>query len=518
MAALDVLLATNMTKPSPSLEIENSKYKIGNSIPRLVVSQVIKKRCKSWDKKASLGCVTFKINGAPWILEAFLGKGGEGEVYLARNLDSNIPETERLKAVKFFKRKNSEFEMLRRLPQALQNHPNIAKYYGFALNIGRFEGFSPMMHMILMEYYPRGDLHAHLKSFISHQQCDHIASASENEARRLIADTIEALHAMRQAGFAHNDIKPQNFLVGKGGSIVLMDFGLTQELEEGDPEESSDKAARSFGIGGTGTPGYRSVESSRVRESAIHKSQSQKLHQRYIDLEASDVWSLGVVTFQTQEANLVPFNDLGKYRQSDYIVNMSEEEFTSKLWESYDKIRSGLQQIGDGSNRCYTMNSKTVSGATGDKLLFSMEMRSFIGTLLREDPSERPSFRDLHAAIRGDEVALKRFPGLRWLMSSRATFRSFDDKKSRTVISELMEEMVHEVKMRQDMSAEVSLHSAIAPITDDSVLIASITESEDNEVEDEPSYATFATFEKCDANKHESAFVSGIRRMVPVAC
>ena len=107
---------------------------------------------------------------------------------------------------------------------------------------------------------------------------------------------------------------------------------------------------------------------------------------------------------------------------------MSEEEFTSKLWESYDKIRSGLQQIGDGSNRCYTMKSKTVSGATGDKLLFSMEMRSFIGTLLREDPSERPSFRDLHAAIRGDEVALKRFPGLRWLMSSRATFRSFDFK------------------------------------------------------------------------------------------
>src|SRR5688572_11032145 len=52
---------------------------------------------------------------------------------------------------------------------------------------------------------------------------------SENEARLLIAELIEAIEYLHSINIIYRDLKPENILLDNDGHIKLADFGLAKE-------------------------------------------------------------------------------------------------------------------------------------------------------------------------------------------------------------------------------------------------------------------------------------------------
>lgn len=53
------------------------------------------------------------------------------------------------------------------------------------------------------------------------------------ETLSIVAQTAQALHAAHLAGIVHRDVKPENLLVQRDGSVVLVDFGLARSASVG---------------------------------------------------------------------------------------------------------------------------------------------------------------------------------------------------------------------------------------------------------------------------------------------
>jgi len=195
-----------------------------------------------------------------------LGRGGMGEVYLAKDL--RLLRRVALKLLPASIAEDRErvlrFEREARAASAV-SHPNVAHIY----EIGEADG----RHYITMEYVTGRTLRAVLRE-------------KPLDIQTVINTAIHlamALSAAHRAGVIHRDIKPENVIISENGFVKVLDFGLAK-LTDRAADSNLDLLASIH------------TERELLMGTAHYMSPEQVRHQP-LDLR-TDLWSLGVVLFE----------------------------------------------------------------------------------------------------------------------------------------------------------------------------------------------------------------------------
>lgn len=154
-----------------------------------------------------------------YVLDRLIGRGGMGEVWLARRCDGRF-ETEC--AIKFLSgrsmhgslavRFNREGRLLGRLA-----HPNIARL----VDAGTTENGRPYL---VLEYVAGEPIDRY---------CERRA-LTQRARLRVFIDVLAAVAHAQEHLIVHRDIKPSNVLVTDTGVVKLLDFGIAKLIEDTD--------------------------------------------------------------------------------------------------------------------------------------------------------------------------------------------------------------------------------------------------------------------------------------------
>lgn len=190
-----------------------------------------------------------------FVVERELGRGGMGIVYLAH--DTRLEREVALKVLHaevaadpaLLARFRREAKLL-----AAMNHPNIATIYGL-------EEIADGRQAIVMEFLDGETLAERLRR----------EPLSPNQALEILEQVAEALEQAHGRGVIHRDLKPRNLLLGQGGVVKVLDFGLARRAGDSDgppspsdhPSSDSAISARRESLPFAGTPGYMSPEQNR---------------------------------------------------------------------------------------------------------------------------------------------------------------------------------------------------------------------------------------------------------------
>jgi serine/threonine-protein kinase len=148
-------------------------------------------------------------------IERLIGRGGMGEVYLAKQKSLNrhvavkvlLPEWVSRPA--YLSRFGIEATAVAKL-----NHPSIVQVYTL--------GCEDDIHFIAMEYVQGTNLREYLLKK---------GSLDLPLALSIMRQAGNAIGAAGEVGLIHRDIKPENLLLTKKGRIKVADFGLCRDLE-----------------------------------------------------------------------------------------------------------------------------------------------------------------------------------------------------------------------------------------------------------------------------------------------
>jgi len=176
-----------------------------------------------------------------YVLERPLGRGGQGEVWLARD-----PDLQRTVAIKvqtaLFVTEEQRLRFRREAESiARLDHPGVAQVHEADLDA------SPAY--IAMRYVEGEDLGASLAAARAGDgDLPWIPSKRRDLVRvlRFFERCARALHAAHEAGVVHRDVKPGNVMVTPDGDPVLLDFGLAREAR-GDADVALTREGDVFG-------------------------------------------------------------------------------------------------------------------------------------------------------------------------------------------------------------------------------------------------------------------------------
>jgi serine/threonine protein kinase len=157
-----------------------------------------------------------EVLGDRYQLQDQIGRGGMATIYRGRDLHmDSVVAIKVLREVystdpKFVTR----FQREAKAASALQ-HPNIVQVYDYGQTGGNY--------FIVMELVEGTDLRRYLRS----------RGVLDIERAVIIAhDVALGLGAAHRRGIVHRDVKPQNILVGRDGSIKLTDFGIASVYKD----------------------------------------------------------------------------------------------------------------------------------------------------------------------------------------------------------------------------------------------------------------------------------------------
>jgi eukaryotic-like serine/threonine-protein kinase len=196
-----------------------------------------------------------------------LGRGGMGEVYLARDrrLGRKVAVKVLPASLSSDATRLARFEREARSASAL-NHPNICTIHAFGeLADGR--------RFIVMEHVDGATLRA------LHREPLDLARTV-----RIGRQLGEGLAAAHDAGVVHRDVKPENVMVRADGLVKILDFGLAKLLPESAMAagESTQSVEASLAGSVVGTVQYMSPEQARGQPTDAR----------------TDVWAVGAVLYE----------------------------------------------------------------------------------------------------------------------------------------------------------------------------------------------------------------------------
>ncbi len=232
-------------------------------------------------------------------IQEVIGVGGMAVVYKAYD---NVED--RTVAIKILKEEFSDNEeFLRRFKNeskaiAVLSHPNIVKVYDVS--------FGDLLQYIVMEYIDG----ITLKQYIEQE-----GSLPWKDAVHFIIQVLRGLQHAHDRGIVHRDVKPQNIIVLRDGSIKVTDFGIAR-FARSEHKTMTDKAI--------GSVHYISPEQARGETTD----------------EKSDVYSVGVILYEMITGQL-PFQ--AESAVSVAIMQLQREP--SLPSEINGSIPVGLEQI-----------------------------------------------------------------------------------------------------------------------------------------------------------------------------
>lgn len=198
----------------------------------------------------------------PYRLLRLLGEGGMGVVYLAERTDiGGLVAIKLLRDAWLSPLRLERFQMEQRTLARL-NHPGIARVY----DSGAMADGTPWF---VMEY-AEGE---NLAAFWTAQGTPTVREALE--LLRRIGDAVQYAHSH---AVIHRDLKPTNIIVATDGSVKLLDFGISKELDAHTlaDAEATHTVLRLL------TPGYAAPEQHSGAPTGVF----------------TDVYSLGVVLYE----------------------------------------------------------------------------------------------------------------------------------------------------------------------------------------------------------------------------
>ena len=245
---------------------------------------------------------------------AFLGKGGMGAVYKARQ-----PALDRFVALKILPARGGDdpgfADRFTREARALArlSHPNIIAVHEF----GRANG----LHYFIMEFVDGVNL----------RQLQKMGRLSPREALQIVPQICDALQYAHDEGVVHRDIKPENVLVDRKGRVKIADFGLAKIMAT-DPAD------------------LRLTDEGQVMGTPHYMAPEQVEHPLEVDHRA-DIFSLGVVFYEMLTGEL----PLGKFQppsrkvavdvRLDEVVLHALEKEPERRYQQANQVKTAVQTI-----------------------------------------------------------------------------------------------------------------------------------------------------------------------------
>ncbi|GAB4501853.1 MAG: hypothetical protein Fur0035_13970 [Anaerolineales bacterium] len=202
-------------------------------------------------------------------IERVLGRGGMAQVYygmdvkLQRPVAIKVIDARHRAKPAYAQRFIKEARAVARL-----RHENIIQIY--------YADDENGLYYYVMEYIDGEDLAGMLSARAA--RGDLLPADEVLRLGRALAAALDFAHSQ---GIIHRDVKPSNILLSKKGRVVLSDFGLALDLQQGSSGEAF------------GTPHYMSPEQARRSTDAVPQS---------------DLYSLGVILYEML-TGVVPFDD-----------------------------------------------------------------------------------------------------------------------------------------------------------------------------------------------------------------
>jgi FixJ family two-component response regulator/tRNA A-37 threonylcarbamoyl transferase component Bud32 len=185
-----------------------------------------------------------------------IGEGGMSRVYLASREADDEPLVVKILRSEVTDDQNSlerfleEYSLIERIQS-----PHVARIHSHGLSDGHA--------YLVMEFFDGGDLS---------QRLDGKPMPPDN-ALKIFRELMFALGDIHETGVLHRDLKPQNLMFRKDGSLAIVDFGIAKHIDAVDRTSHGEIL---------GTPRYMSPE---------------QVQGRALDLR-TDIYSAGVLLFQ----------------------------------------------------------------------------------------------------------------------------------------------------------------------------------------------------------------------------